>query len=164
MLSFVVASIATIFCIKKGTLSNEINCIKHIIQNSTFFQKIIFLKLGNVGVFKDNAVPPKKQKKKNFFDLGRFLLENDNKIILFKSNQIFHYTRCNTTKRAVTSLRDPSSHHYAQAAQLLLSKKCRSGGESLATARDLNLRPRAQETNALPLDQLAGYYFVSEVK
>ena len=77
-----------------------------------------------------------------------------------KSNQIFHYTRCNTPKR-VTSWRGPSPRHCAQATQLL-SKKCRSGGEPLATlcpiwpAQDLNLRPPSPETNALPLDQLAG--------
>ena len=48
-----------------------------------------------------------------------------------KSNQIFHYTRCNTPKR-VTSWRGPSARHCARATQLL-SKKCRSGGEPLAT-------------------------------
>ena len=78
-----------------------------------------------------------------------------------KSNQIFHYSRWITRKR-VTSWRGPSPRHCAQATQLL-SKKCRSGGESLATlypiwsAQDLNLRPPALETNALLLDQLAGY-------
>ena len=78
----------------------------------------------------------------------------------WRSNQIFHYTRCKTPKR-VTSWRGPSPRHCARATQLL-SKKCCSGGEPLATlcpiwpARDLNLRPPASETNALPLDQLAG--------
>ena len=78
------------------------------------------------------------------------------------SNQIFHYTRWITPKR-VTSWRGPSPRHCARATQLL-SKKCRSGGEPLATlcpiwpARDLNLRPPAPETNALPLDQLAGRF------
>ena len=48
-----------------------------------------------------------------------------------KSNQIFHYTRCITPKR-VTSLRGPSLRHCARATQPL-SKKCRSGGEPLAT-------------------------------
>ena len=44
----------------------------------------------------------------------------------------------------------------------LRSKKCRSGGEPLATlclirqVRDLNLWPLAPETIAFPLDQLAG--------
>ena len=77
---------------------------------------------------------------------------------LTNANQIFHYTRCNTPKR-VTSLWGPSPRHCARATQLL-SKKCRSGGEPLATlcpiwpARDLNLGPPAPETNALPLDQL----------
>ena len=74
--------------------------------------------------------------------------------------QVFHYTCCITPKR-VTSWRGPSPRHCAQAAQLH-SKKCCSGGELLATlcpiwlGRDLNLRPLAPETNALPLDLLAG--------
>ena len=78
-------------------------------------------------------------------------------------NQIFHYTRCNTPRR-VTSWRGPSPCHCARATQLL-SKKCRNGGEPLATlcpiwpARDLNLRPPAPETNALPLDQLCNCIF-----
>ena len=69
-------------------------------------------------------------------------------------NQIFHYTRCNTLRR-VTSWRGPFPRHCTRATQLL-SKKCRSGGEPLATlcpiwpARDLNFRPPAPETNALP--------------
>ena len=63
-------------------------------------------------------------------------------------------------RKRVTSLRGPSPRHYARETQLL-SKKCGSGGEPLATlsnltARDLNLRPPAPETNALPLDKLAG--------
>ena len=48
-----------------------------------------------------------------------------------KSNQIFHYTRWITPKR-VTSWRGPSPRHCARATQFL-SKKCRSGGEPLAT-------------------------------
>ena len=48
----------------------------------------------------------------------------------FKSNQIFHYTRCITPKR-VTSLRDPSPRHCNPVIQLL-SKKCRSGSKPLA--------------------------------
>ena len=85
--------------------------------------------------------------------------------LLFKSNQIFHYTCCNTPKR-VTSWRGPSPRHCARATQLL-SKKYRSGGEPLATlspiwpARDLKLRPPAPETNALPLDQLAGHFYLT---
>ena len=83
---------------------------------------------------------------------------------LLKSNEIksFIYTRCSTPKR-VTSLRGPSPRHCARATQLL-SKKCCSGGEPLAAlcliwpARDLNLKPPAPETNALPLDQLAGFF------
>ena len=80
----------------------------------------------------------------------------------FLSNQIFHYTRCITTKRE-TSLRDHLyPRHWARRTQLHL-KKCHSGGELLATlcpiwpAQNLNLRPPAPETNALPLNQLPGY-------
>ena len=47
-----------------------------------------------------------------------------------KSNQIFHYTRCNTPK-CVTTWRGPSPCQCAWATQLLL-KKFRSGGETLA--------------------------------
>ena len=47
------------------------------------------------------------------------------------SNQIFHYTRCNTPER-VTSWRSQSPRHCARVTHLL-SKKCRSGCEPLAT-------------------------------
>ena len=47
------------------------------------------------------------------------------------SNQIFHYTRCNTPKR-VMSLRGPYPRHCARATQLLW-KKCRCGGKPLTT-------------------------------
>ena len=56
------------------------------------------------------------------------------------------------------SLRGPFPRHWARATQVL-SKKCCSSGKFLATlssislAQDLNLRPPAPETNALPLDQ-----------
>ena len=81
-----------------------------------------------------------------------------------KSSQIFHYTRCNTPKR-VTSLRGTSPRHCARATHLLL-KKCHNGGEPLATlcpiwpVRELNLRPPAPETNALPLDQLSLFQMI----
>ena len=57
-------------------------------------------------------------------------------------------------------MRGPSPRHCARATQLR-SKKCRSGGKSLVTlsdlpVRDLKLGPPTPETNALPLDQLAG--------
>ena len=45
--------------------------------------------------------------------------------------EIVHYTRGISLKRLM-SLRSPFPHHCAWAAQLL-SKKCRSGGEALAT-------------------------------
>ena len=73
---------------------------------------------------------------------------------------MFQYSRWITPK-GVTSLRGPSPRHCTRATQLL-SKKCRNGGEPLATlcwiwlAWNLILRPPAPETNALPLDQLAG--------
>ena len=66
------------------------------------------------------------------------------------TTNLLYYTRCITPKR-VTSLRSPSSRHCARATQLH-SKKCCSGGKSLATAQDLNLGPPAPETNVLPLD------------
>ena len=53
---------------------------------------------------------------------------------LSKKTTNFHYTRCITPKR-VTSLRGPSPRHsttYGQPSSPL-SKKCRSGGEPLAT-------------------------------
>ena len=79
----------------------------------------------------------------------------------FYSHQIFHYTCCITPKR-VTSLRGPSPRHCAWAQ--LLSEKCCSGGKPLATlcsiwpTQDMNLRPLVPETNALPLDQVAGFF------
>ena len=94
------------------------------------------------------------------------LIRHNNQTIAFaqkcitKSNQIFHYTRCNSPKR-VTRLRGLYPHHCTWATQLH-SKKCCSGGKPLATlcqiwpAQDLNLRPPASATNTLPLDQLAG--------
>ena len=53
--------------------------------------------------------------------------------LMFPSNQIksFIYTRCSTPK-CVTSLRGPSPRHCARATQLL-SKKCCSDDEPLAT-------------------------------
>ena len=84
----------------------------------------------------------------------------------YSSNQIFHYTRCNTPKR-VTSWWGPCPRHCAGTTQLLL-KKCRSGGEQQAKlcpilpARDLYLRPPAPEMNALPLDQMAGRNFLKK--
>ena len=64
---------------------------------------------------------------------------------------------CITPKR-VTSWWGSSPRHCAPQVTQILSKKCRSGGEPLATlclitpALDLNLRPHVLETNALPLD------------
>ena len=69
-----------------------------------------------------------------------------------KSNQIFHYIRCNTPKR-VPKLRGRYPRHCTRATQLLL-KKYRCGDEQLAAlspiwpARDLNLIPLANsDTN-----------------
>ena len=64
-------------------------------------------------------------------------------------------------RQNVKSLQRPFPCHCAQATQLVSKKGC-SDGEPLATlcpiwpARNLTLRPRAPETKALPLDQLAG--------
>ena len=64
------------------------------------------------------------------------------------------------------SLRGPSPRHCAQVT-LLLSKKCRSSREPLATLSDLT-GPRfdlpLSETNALLLDQLAGHLSTFQVK
>ena len=64
--------------------------------------------------------------------------------------------------KRVTSWRGPSPHHWAQTTQHIL-KKCRSGGEPLATLSDLtSLRFEPQTSRSrdepLPLDQLAGYF------
>ena len=73
-------------------------------------------------------------------------------LLLKKSN--FYFSRCIAPKR-VMSLRGPSSRHCAGATQLFPKKYC-SGGEPLVTlspigqAQDLNFRPPAPETNALP--------------
>ena len=73
------------------------------------------------------------------------------------SNKIFSFTRCTMQKR-ITSWRNPSPRHCARAIQIL-STKCCSGGELLATVSDLtdprNLRPTVPENIALPLHQLA---------
>ena len=112
--------------------------------------------LSSCSYFKRQTITQFKNAKAMFY----YNINNFHDVAIIKSNQIFHYTRCFTPKR-VTSWRGPSPRHCARATQLL-SKKCRSGGEPLATlcliwpARDLNLRPPAPETNALPLDQLAG--------
>ena len=98
---------------------------------------------------------------KNVDDVwGNLILRN-----LFNLNEIVYDTlRCITPKR-VTSWLGPSPCHYARATQLL-SKKCRNGGEPLATqcliwlARGLSLRPPALETNALPLDQLIFFFSI----
>ena len=71
-----------------------------------------------------------------------------------------HLYTCSNMLKRVTRWCGPSPRHCARAKQFL-SKKCRSDGEPVATlrsiwpARDLNLRPPAPETNALPLDQQA---------
>ena len=87
--------------------------------------------------------------------------------VFFKSNQIFHDTRCITPNR-VTSLRGLFPRHCDQATQLQSKKYC-SGGKQLITlcpiwpAQDLNLRPSAPETNALQLNQLAACVFLTTI-
>ena len=51
---------------------------------------------------------------------------------LLNSNQIFHYKRCITPKRVMSWL-GPSDLCYCTRATQLLSKKCHSRGEPLAT-------------------------------
>ena len=77
-------------------------------------------------------------------------------------NQIFHYTRCNTPKRAA-SLRGPFPRHCARVTQLL-STKCRSGGkpigndESDLTGRRFELLTyRSRDERVIPLDQLYNF-------
>ena len=88
----------------------------------------------------------------------------ERKVVVQLKVKTFYHTRCITPKRVTTaSWRGPSSRHCIRATRLLL-KKYRSLGEALATmcpilsARDLNLKPPAPGTNALPLDQLAVLY------
>ena len=82
-------------------------------------------------------------------------------LISWKSNLIksFFILAVLRQIKHVTSLQDPSSRHYARAIHLP-SKKYHSGGdEPSATlrpiwpARNLNLKPSAPKTDALPLDQ-----------
>ena len=54
--------------------------------------------------------------------------------VLLKKFKLLH-TRCITPKR-VTGLRGRSLHHFTHAAEAL-SKKCRSGGKSLATKKSV---------------------------
>ena len=72
--------------------------------------------------------------------------------VLNKPNQINSFILL--AAKRVTSLLRSSPRHCTRAAQLLL-KKCRSS-YTLLSAQDLNLRTPAPETNAFPLDQLAG--------
>ena len=62
------------------------------------------------------------------------------------SNQIFHYIRCNTLKR-VTRRRGPFLRHCTRETQIL-SNKCRSGCESLATLHLTNPRFEPQTSRS----------------
>ena len=78
---------------------------------------------------------------------------------IFKSNFLLYLLHYAT---ACYEMAGPISALFRQRATQLLSKKCCSDGESLATlcpiwpTQDLNLRPPAPKANELPLDQLAG--------
>ena len=76
-------------------------------------------------IFQNKITLPRKSSLRKIIKMFIFF------IFQIKSNQIFRYTRCSTPNR-VTSLRGPSPRHCAWATQLL-SKKCCSGGEPLAT-------------------------------
>ena len=87
-------------------------------------------------------------------------------MITIKSNLLLYplyYTE------ELTSLRGPFLRHSARAKQLLL-KKCSNSGEPLATlrpirpAQNLNFRPPAPQTSALPLDQQAGLITINTGK
>ena len=72
-----------------------------------------------------------------------------------KLNSFFYYSRCLTPQR-VTSLQN-LSRHCGRAMKLLLSKKCLSGGEPLATPTRVQLyRPRFKDelSTAKPTDNL----------
>ena len=81
---------------------------------------------------------------------------------------MFHYTRCSLFNfcfilvvlcQSVQRVGTAHLHIIAAWATQLLSKKCRNGGEPLATvcpislAQDLNLGPPAPEMNTLLLNQ-----------
>ena len=128
----------------------------HDPNNPVHFKSSPFLRLKLpqatwTNQFNDLCLRPKLYPK----DRPKIFLWMSNQIkSLSSSNQIFHYTRYITPKRA-TSLRGPFPRHCTRTTQLL-SKKYRSGGEPLATlcliwpTRDLNLRPPGPETKALP--------------
>ena len=81
--------------------------------------------------------------------------------IKIKLNQIFHYTRCITLK-SVTSWRAhllvivPGKHCSYRRNVAAVTRRWQHRCP-IWPGRDLDLRPLAQETNALPLDQLAGH-------
>ena len=98
------------------------------------------------------------------------LLENALIVIVTKSLSLFHYTRCNTPER-VTSWRGPSPRHCARATQLL-SKKCRNGGEPLATVSDLTgprfepqtSRSRDERVTARPIGRFSYKVIITKIK
>ena len=63
-----------------------------------------------------------------------------------KSNQIFHYTRCNTPKR-VTSWRGPSPPHCARATQLLsMSQRWRAVGNTVSDLTGPRFKPQTSRS------------------
>ena len=85
--------------------------------------------------------------------------------MLSRSKLHFKFFLCSYYAEAYKSLRGQSPRHCARATELL-SKKCCSGGEPVATlypiwpAGDLKLGPATPETNALPLDHLLKFKMV----
>ena len=79
------------------------------------------------------------------------------------SNQVFHYSRCIAPKR-VTSWRGPSSRQFACGQHSSLRRNVAAVASrwqrivSDLTSVRFELRSTAPETNALPLDQLAGFH------
>ena len=97
--------------------------------------------------------------------IGYSILTTNQKSLSFKSqvvetnlNQMFHYTRCITPKRVTSKAHlhviAPRQHSFFRRNVAVAASRWQYC--PIWPARDLNLRPPAPETKALPLDQLAG--------
>ena len=83
--------------------------------------------------------------------------------------QFLFYTRCTVLRQSVQRVGTAHVHVIAAWATQLLLKKCRNGGEPLATvcpislAQDLSLGPSAPNMNALPLNQQKSLFLFQEI-